>query len=395
MTSSENYSHFCSTQSVLAMCLLAALMAAVVTTPMWLMLVKRYGKVRTWLVWSLVMAVTNILFVLPGKGAIYLVMLICAANGVPMSAKFLADAILSDIIDYDEFLTGSRREATYTMFKSFLPKVMAIPSCAIPISLMNAVGHVPPVNGMIQEQPSTVPMFLKLCGAVLTSAVSVYAYYQKTKFPLKTKEQVDLVADGVSAHLIGQPAVDPVSKRMFSITKFEDHELDTVWTLDHFMGSFVIAKLMEDPEKACADLQARIKRKFRGACAFLGGFGLMTVIMVGPLGLMSSPKMSFVPTLAIVTVGGAVVYVVFAKLQLKAADKLMENPPPIEIISKVYKQRLDFEAIQYIEGQDEAKMEKEREDLKTKAAHMKNKVAALSPIQITPVGKGYNNMDKE
>jgi len=315
MTSSEDYSHFCSTQSVLAMCLLAALMAAVVTTPMWLMLVKRYGKVKTWLVWSLVMAVTNILFVLPGKGAIYLVMLICAANGVPMSAKFLADAILSDIIDYDEFLTGSRREATYTMFKSFLPKVMAIPSCAIPISLMNAVGHVPPVNGMIQEQPSTVPMFLKLCGAVLTSAVSVYAYYQKTKFPLKTKEQVDLVADGVSAHLIGQPAVDPVSKRMFSITKFEDHELDTVWTLDHFMGSFVIAKLMEDPEKACADLQARIKRKFRGACAFLGGFGLMTVIMVGPLGLMSSPKMSFVPTLAIVTVGGAVVYVVFASRQ--------------------------------------------------------------------------------
>ena len=42
-----------------------------------------------------------------------------------MGAKFLADAVLADVIDYDEFLTGARSEATYMMFKSFLPKVRA------------------------------------------------------------------------------------------------------------------------------------------------------------------------------------------------------------------------------------------------------------------------------
>lgn len=401
MPNSKNFSHFCSTQSVLAMCLLAALVAAVVTTPLWLLLVKKIGKVKTWLLWSLVMAVTNILFVFPGKGMIYACAAVCAANGIPMSAKFLADAVLADIIDYDEFLTGSRREATYTMFKSFLPKIMAIPSSAIPLSLMNAFGHVPPVNGMIQEQPDQVRYFLKATGAVLTSLVSVLAFYQKTKFPLKTKEQVDLVADGVSLHLIGQPATDPVSKRMFAITKFEDDELETVWMLDHFMGSHVIALMLDDPAKACVKLKKSVQLRLIGALIFCLIFLALTVVMVGPLGLMKNAKLSFLPTLAIVIGGAAVVYCVFCKLQYNAACKLEKNPPKAEIASKVYRQRLDFEAIQY--GTNEKKLENVREQqtskmniFQAKAEHMKAKVAALAPIQIRPVGKGYSSYaDKE
>ena len=34
-------------------------------------------------------------------------------TGIPFGAKFLADAVLADVIDYDEFLTGARSEATY------------------------------------------------------------------------------------------------------------------------------------------------------------------------------------------------------------------------------------------------------------------------------------------
>ena len=39
-------------------------------------------------------------------------MVMGAVNGLPMGAKFLQDAILADVIDYDEFLTGQRSEAT-------------------------------------------------------------------------------------------------------------------------------------------------------------------------------------------------------------------------------------------------------------------------------------------
>ena len=46
------------------------------------------------------------------------VILVGGINGIPMGAKFLSDALLADTIDYDEFLSGQRNEATYTCVAS-------------------------------------------------------------------------------------------------------------------------------------------------------------------------------------------------------------------------------------------------------------------------------------
>ena len=43
----------------------------------------------------------------------------------PAGASFLTDNILGLVIDYDELRTGTRSEATFTMFASFIPKVDA------------------------------------------------------------------------------------------------------------------------------------------------------------------------------------------------------------------------------------------------------------------------------
>ena len=43
--------------------------------------------------------------------------------------KFLNDAIMADVIDYDEFLTGGRNEATYTMFKGHLSLSLSLAVC--------------------------------------------------------------------------------------------------------------------------------------------------------------------------------------------------------------------------------------------------------------------------
>ena len=59
---------------------------------------------------------------------------------------------MADVIDYDEFLTKERAEATYTMFKGFMPKIAAIPASAIPIALLSTFGHKPPIDGILQEQ---------------------------------------------------------------------------------------------------------------------------------------------------------------------------------------------------------------------------------------------------
>merc|ERR1719221_1422865 len=103
------------------------------------------------------MAATNLLFLFVFRsGSLYFLFVVAALNGAPLGAKFLADAILADIIDYDEFLTGMRSEATYFMFKSFLPKIVQIPASAIPIALLGVFDYRAPEGGKEQDQPAQV-----------------------------------------------------------------------------------------------------------------------------------------------------------------------------------------------------------------------------------------------
>ena len=46
----------------------------------------------------------GILGTVPKASDVTLVIVIAGLNGIPMGAKFLSDAILADVIDYDEFL---------------------------------------------------------------------------------------------------------------------------------------------------------------------------------------------------------------------------------------------------------------------------------------------------
>lgn len=106
--------------------------------------VLRFGKRNIWLVWSAAMAIANLLFGFAAvkSGLVKEAIIMGVIAGAPLGAKFISDALLADIIDYDEFLSGHRNEATYTMFKSFLPKICAIPAAAVPVAILNAIGQV-------------------------------------------------------------------------------------------------------------------------------------------------------------------------------------------------------------------------------------------------------------
>ena len=125
---------------------LSTMLCAILVLPLWNIIVSRFGTVKTWLLWSLTMAVTTGLLCFVSKGQIYFFIFVVALNGAPLGGKFLTDSILSDIIDYDEFLTGTRTEATYFMFKSFLPKIVQIPASAVPVALLPNFGYKGPVG---------------------------------------------------------------------------------------------------------------------------------------------------------------------------------------------------------------------------------------------------------
>jgi Na+/melibiose symporter-like transporter len=133
---------------------------------------------------------------------------VAALNGAPLGAKFLADSILADIIDYDEFLTGQRREATYFMFKSFLPKVVMIPASALPIAFLGIFGYRSPVGGKPALQPDAVAWYIK--GAIFMGFVaSVISTFIKSRYPMR-EEDVSLIRSGIELQKEGKAAPDPL-----------------------------------------------------------------------------------------------------------------------------------------------------------------------------------------
>lgn len=216
----------CSSLNVTGLSVTCMLCCAFIFTPLWLALAGKLGKRKTWLIWSMTMACTNALYIFVSSGTIWLNIAVSGINGMPFGAKFLADAILADIIDYDEFLTGSRSEATYTMFKSFLPKICAIPAAAIPLALLNVFGHISPVNGRIMKQPAAIKAYCQVVTVVLPTLASLVATYFKWKFPLKTKEQCEAISKGVGKHMQGKAAPEPVTGINMKLQVFTDDELE-------------------------------------------------------------------------------------------------------------------------------------------------------------------------
>eukprot|EP00947_MAST-08B_sp_MAST-8B-sp1_P005055 g5055.t1 len=318
----------CDSTMVLAASAVSVLLAAFAGSPLWLFAAAKLGKRRAWLLWSLTMAGTNALYMLVGEGDVYPCIVVSAINGLPMGAKFLSDTILADIIDYDEWLRGSRNEATYMMFKSFLPKIAAIPASAVPVALLNAFGHVAPVGGRImRQQGSAVAWYVRVVIVIIPTALSILAFALKTSFPLKTKEQTHEIAVGIGQHMLGLPAVDPISGVVYSLLRIDDNGDDGDWgeqatadLLDNFPGVKPISLLLDSPLHGAMRIRHNMFVQFAVSLVFIVG-GL--VGMASTISLLSNDDLSFVPVLMIVLLGACLTVAIFGYLRLKAARQLV------------------------------------------------------------------------
>merc|ERR1712185_434775 len=176
----------CDSTMVLSITIVVVLVAAAVFIPVWNVLVARLDKYKAWLVWSFSMALTNFaLCFLPRAQdsplGVYGMVLVGALNGAPVA----------DTIDYDEFLSGQRNEATYTMFRSFLPKICAIPAGALPLAILNAIGHVPPENGLSHPDNDnpTIRAYVVIVAGLVPSLFQVASAVYKLGFPRTTRSR--------------------------------------------------------------------------------------------------------------------------------------------------------------------------------------------------------------
>jgi len=348
---------FCETTNVITVCGVCILLAAVLALPIWNLLVWRLGKVKTWLLWSLTGAITNLSFVVLGRGHVIGLWIVSALNGAPLGAKFIADSILGDIIDYDEFLTGQRNEATYFMFKGFLPKIVQIPAAAMPIALLGAFGYKSPVGGVEQLQDLGVTIYVKV--VVFTCfVVSLLAFMIKRRYPLKTSQHITELVNGLEAHEKGKPYPDPVTKLEYKPIHVSEHLQDIFWLLDHFRQArirrmFVKKEMQwavvhseqqgEQLEKAIEIKEGSERMLFAMYCQLATAIILLILSSAatgGGMLLISNPTWNFLPTFTAVALGLSIVGIVIAFLRVKAARSLRDAAEKGELTTHIVSQVL-------------------------------------------------------
>ena len=81
--------------------------------------------------------------------------------GLSQGSGFLQRCILSDIIDYDEFLHLRRSEGLYVGIIEGLSKLTIVLVQIIPFTFMYIVGYEHPVLGVPRDQSSGVEVYLQ------------------------------------------------------------------------------------------------------------------------------------------------------------------------------------------------------------------------------------------
>jgi Na+/melibiose symporter-like transporter len=130
-------SDVCSPTQWLGMTIFIFFTFCIGSTFLWHYFIGYVGKKRAWQSYSLMSICTFSLFLLCGEGDMWLLILLSILNALPGGGSYLNDVFISDVIDYDEFITGKRNEGIYIVFSAFTPKLVGIFAQSIPLTVMS------------------------------------------------------------------------------------------------------------------------------------------------------------------------------------------------------------------------------------------------------------------
>jgi GPH family glycoside/pentoside/hexuronide:cation symporter len=197
--------------------------------PLHMWLARRIGKLKTLILNSLIGIGGTVLFFFAGEGDTGFLSLVMFIVGIQSHAgMFLVPAMVADSIDYDELLTGKRREAQFGSFLGLLPKFFAIPGQAVPLAVLASVGFVPN-----QEQTPEVILCIKVLFAVFPPAFYIAALTVMSRYPISEKVHL-AIREGIAAHARGESATDPIRGGVVAPHHGRGVDEDSGWLLDYF-----------------------------------------------------------------------------------------------------------------------------------------------------------------
>ena len=173
--------------------------------PGWIAVSRRSGKKSAWLASMAINtgAFIGVFFLGPGDAVIYGILVFLSGIGFGATLA-IPSAIQADVIDYDELLSGERREGQYIGLWSIAKKLAAAVGVGIGLSVLGLVGYTPNV-----EQSDQVVLTLKTLYALVPSICNIIAFGIALSYPISSGLHRE-IRSAISQRRQGQSVHNPL-----------------------------------------------------------------------------------------------------------------------------------------------------------------------------------------
>jgi GPH family glycoside/pentoside/hexuronide:cation symporter len=173
--------------------------------PGWVALARRIGKKEAWLS---AMAINTgaffaVFFLGPGDAGLYGVLVVLSGIGFGATLA-IPSAMQADVIDYDELLSGERREGQYIGVWSVAKKLAAALGVGVALSILGAAGYRPNV-----EQTPQVQFTLRVLYAFVPCVCNLVAMGVALAYPID-RTRHGRILEAVEARRVGRAVMDPL-----------------------------------------------------------------------------------------------------------------------------------------------------------------------------------------
>ena len=185
--------------------LLLYFVTGIVFLPGWIAIARKTGKKKAWLASMAVNtgAFIGVFFLGPGDAVIYGVLVFLSGIGFGATLA-IPSAIQADVIDYDELMTGERREGQYIGLWSIAKKIAAAFGVGIGLPILGLAGYVPN-----SEQPESVVLALKSLYALVPSLCNLAAFLIALAYPISGELHHD-IRQAIERREKGEPFDNPL-----------------------------------------------------------------------------------------------------------------------------------------------------------------------------------------
>lgn len=160
--------------------LLLYFMSGILFLPFWIYISRRTGKKAAWVTSMAVNsgAFMGVFFLGPGDAWIYGILVFLSGIGFGATLA-LPSAIQADVIDYDEYLTGERREGQYIGWWSISKKLAAAVGIGVGLAVLGMAGYTPNA-----EQTQKVQFVLRMLYAFIPSLFNLLGLVVALAYPI-------------------------------------------------------------------------------------------------------------------------------------------------------------------------------------------------------------------